>query len=107
MYVCNYLFLKIMKRFQFVLIAIICLIINVETQAAQTGIQVLEAKGWKESAYITWQMNEAHESYHVYYAAEGQDFVQIDQALLRRYPDHARADVPGLKAGNYRLKSYP
>lgn len=96
-----------MKRFQFILVAIICLIINVETQAAQTGIQVLEAKGWKESAYITWQMSEAHESYHVYYAAEGQDFVQIDQALLRRYPDHARADVPGLKAGNYRLKIVP
>lgn len=96
-----------MKRFQFILVAIICLIINVEAQATQTGIQVLEAKGWKESAYITWQMNEAHESYHVYYAAEGQDFVQIDQALLRRYPNHARADVPGLKAGNYRLKIVP
>ena len=72
-----------MKRFFFILTAIICLTSSMQAQ-------ILEAKGWKESAYITWQMNEAHESYHVYYAAEGQDFVQIDQALLRKYPDHAR-----------------
>ncbi|MBO5718939.1 MAG: pectate lyase, partial [Bacteroidales bacterium] len=69
--------------------------------------QILEAKGWKESAYITWQMNEAYDNYHVYYAAEGEEYTQIDQALLRRYQDFARADVPGLKAGNYRLKIVP
>lgn len=97
MYVCNHLFHKLMKRFFFILTAIICLTSSMQAQ-------ILEAKGWKESVYITWQMNEAYDNYHVYCAAEGQDFVQIDQALLRRYQDYARADVPGLKAGNYRLK---
>lgn len=89
-----------MKRFFFTLTAIICLTSSMQAQ-------ILEAKGWKESAYITWQMNEAYDNYHVYCAAEGQDFVQIDQALLRRYQDYARADVLGLKAGNYRLKIVP
>ena len=89
-----------MKRFFFIVAAIICL--NSSMQA-----QILEAKGWKESAYITWQMNEAYDSYRVYCAAEGEDFIQIDQALLRRYADYARADVPALQAGNYRLKVVP
>lgn len=88
-----------------IFIPLIIFIFTLQTFVLQA--EIIEAKGWKESAYITWHMDEAYDSYHVYYAAEGEDFVQIDQALLRRYQDYARADVPGLKAGNYRLKIVP
>ncbi len=67
-------------------------------------IQIIEAQGWKESAYIIWSIDSVYDNYHVYYAAEGKDFTQADQALLRRYADYGRADIPGLPAGNYQLK---
>lgn len=35
------------------------------------------------------------------------DYTQIDPELIREYPDHMRADIPGLSAGEYIVKVVP
>lgn len=91
-----------MKRF--LLSILFCLAIWANAQA---GFNIIEAQAWKESAYITWTMDDNYESYRVYYSDNGVDYTAVDAHLLRRYPGYARADVPGLPAGSYRLKVVP
>ena len=65
---------------------------------------IIESSGWLESAYITWQPVENAQSYNVYYSGEGITDKKIDNQLIRSYGTYYRADIPGLKAGNYTIK---
>ena len=65
-------------------------------------IQISEAKGWQESAYLKWAPFEGASSYNVYV-----DDKKIDAQLVRQYASYYRADVLGLKAGTYSVKVVP
>ena len=65
-------------------------------------IQITEAKGWQESAYLKWAPFEGASSYNVYV-----DDKKIDALLVRQYASYYRADVLGLKEGTYSVKVVP
>ena len=65
-------------------------------------IQITEAKGWQESAYLKWAPFEGASSYNVYV-----DDKKIDAQLIRQYASYYRADVLGLKEGSYSVKVVP
>ena len=65
-------------------------------------IQISEAKGWQESAYLKWAPFEGASSYNVYVGDK-----KIDAQLVRQYASYYRADVLGLKAGTYSVKVVP
>ena len=65
-------------------------------------IQITEAKGWQESAYLKWASFEGASSYNVYV-----DDKKIDAQLIRQYKSYYRADVLGLKEGTYSIKVVP
>lgn len=65
-------------------------------------IQITEAKGWQESAYLKWAPFEGASSYNVYV-----DDKKIDAQLVRQYKSYYRADVLGLKEGTYFVKVVP
>ncbi|PIB35351.1 hypothetical protein BFP72_08060 [Reichenbachiella sp. 5M10] len=71
------------------------------------SVNISQASGWLESAYITWQPVANAESYNVYYSGQGVNDQQIDSQLIRSYGSYFRADVLGLKAGSYTLKVAP
>jgi len=60
--------------------------------------------GWLESAFVKWQAVAGADSYNVYYSGEGITDRKIDNQLIRSYGTYFRADIPGLKAGNYTMK---
>ena len=65
-------------------------------------IQITEAKGWQESAYLKWTPFEGASSYNVYV-----DDKKIDAQLVRQYASYYRADILGLKEGTYSVKVVP
>ena len=65
-------------------------------------IQITEAKGWQESAYLKWAPFEGASSYNVYV-----DDKKIDAQLIRQYASYYRNDVIGLKEGTYSVKVVP
>lgn len=65
-------------------------------------IQITEAKGWQESAYLKWAPFDGASSYNVYV-----DDKKIDAQLVRQYKSYYRADVLGLKEGTYSVKVVP
>lgn len=65
-------------------------------------IQITEAKGWQESAYLKWAPFEGASSYNVYVGDK-----KIDAQLIRQYASYYRADVLGLKEGTYSVKVVP
>ena len=65
-------------------------------------IQITEAKGWQESAYLKWAPFEGASSYNVYVGDK-----KIDAQLVRQYKSYYRADVLGLKEGTYSVKVVP
>jgi len=73
-----------------------------------TPLQITEAKGWLESAYVKFDFFEGATAYHVYVkGGQYADFTKIDDQLVRNYGTYGRADVVGLKAGDYELKVVP
>ena len=71
------------------------------------SVSILEAAGWFESAFVKWQPVADAEKYNVYYGSDEISDTKIDDQLIRDYGAYFRADVPGLKAGNYKLKIVP
>ena len=65
-------------------------------------VEITEAKGWQESAYLKWKAFDGATSYNVYV-----DVKKIDAQLVRKYTNYYRADVLGLKAGDYSVKVVP
>lgn len=74
--------------------------------AAQAQVDIVDAAGWFESAYVEWTDSGA-DSYDVYYSGAGVSDVKIDAELIRNYGSKVRADILGLKAGDYTLKVVP
>ena len=71
-------------------------------------VEITEAKGWLESAYVKFKKLGDCTLYHVY--IKGGDFTsytRIDSMLVRSYGDTYRADMVGLKAGNYDMRVVP
>lgn len=73
---------------------------------AQT-IQINEASGWLESAFVKWQPVSGAQTYNVYYTGNGLTDQKIDDQLIRSYGSYFRADIPGLKTGTYTVKVKP
>jgi pectate lyase len=70
-------------------------------------IQINEAAGWLESAFVKWQPLSNAQTYNVYYTGNGFTDQKIDNQLIRSYGSYYRADIPGLKAGTYTVKIKP
>ncbi|MGF7138518.1 pectate lyase family protein [Roseimarinus sediminis] len=85
---------------------ILFLLLVTFTGSAQT-ISLIEYEGWLESAFVSWQPDEEADSYHVYLRGEDLARQAIDEPLIRSYGSYFRADIPGLKAGNYVLEVVP
>ena len=69
------------------------------------AVQITEAKGWLESAYIKFQKMDGAKSYNVYVLGViYNEYTKIDQQLVRDYGNYGRADVVGLPAGTYNIK---
>nr|WP_321406355.1 T9SS type A sorting domain-containing protein [uncultured Carboxylicivirga sp.] len=71
------------------------------------SVTLIESMGWFESAMVKWQPVEGAESFNVYYSGEGNTEVKIDDQLIRNYGDYFRADIPGLRTGDYTIKVAP
>ena len=69
------------------------------------AVQITEAKGWLESAYVKFQKMDNAKSYNVYVkGGQYNSYTKIDQQLVRDYGNYGRADVVGLMAGSYDIK---
>ncbi|NDW09440.1 T9SS type A sorting domain-containing protein [Dysgonomonas sp. 520] len=91
------------------LLSITLFIFSVASIWAQ-NVNITESAGWLESAYVKWDPVNGADSYNVYYKAvnsQDADYVKIDGFLIRKYSSYFRADVLGLKAGNYQIKVVP
>ena len=66
-----------------------------------------QASGWLESAFVKWQPVSGAQTYNVYYTGNGLTDKKIDDQLIRSYGSYFRADIPGLKAGDYTVKIKP
>ncbi|MCM1077975.1 MAG: hypothetical protein NC344_07415 [Bacteroidales bacterium] len=75
----------------------VALMLNAQTMT------VSKAYGWFETAVAEWSAVDGAASYDVTYSGEGIDNARADNPLIRRYADHWRVDIPGLKAGEYTL----
>lgn len=72
-------------------------------------VNITEAKGWLESAYVKWDPFTNATSYVVYIKG-GQygDWTKLDDPLVRNYGSYGRADAVGLIAGSdYAFKVVP
>lgn len=74
------------------------------TLSLSASITINEVGGWFESGYITWQPIEEAHTYHIYYSAKEGAYQPLDKELIRDYGSYGRADVLGLKEGDYRFK---
>lgn len=64
--------------------------------------------GELESAYVEWTAADDADWYEVYYkSADGGEWKQLDEPLVRQYADYYRVDAVGLKAGTYDMKVVP
>ena len=76
-----------------------------EGVVTDNGIEITEARGWYETAYVKWNLVEGAESYHVYVkGGRYVDYTKIDEQLVRNYGTYGRADVVGLVSGSYSMK---
>jgi pectate lyase len=78
-------------------------------KAIKSQVNITEAKGWLESAYVKFDLYDNIQKYNVYVkGGQYNEYAQIDSELVRNYGTYGRADVVGLQAGtNYQLKVVP
>lgn len=75
---------------------------------ADNIITITYAKGSFESAYVTWLPLNGADGYNVYCAvSNSSNFTKIDDELIRVYEGYMRADILGLKSGDYVIKVIP
>ena len=71
-------------------------------------VQIIDARGWLESAYVTFSLADDAKTYNIYVkGGQYADYTKIDDQLVRNYDAYGRADVVGLQAGTYTLKVVP
>ncbi|RKR09996.1 putative secreted protein (Por secretion system target) [Flavobacterium sp. 90] len=87
------------------LLIAIAFLLSLQTWAQQ--VQINEASGWLESAFVKWQPVSNAQTYNVYYSGNGIVDRKIDDQLIRSYGTYFRADIPGLKSGTYTIKVKP
>ena len=79
-----------------------------EYSNTQGKVEIIESKGWLESAYVKFALFSGATSYHVYVkGGQYADYTKIDGQLVRNYGTYGRADVVGLRTGAYALKVVP
>jgi pectate lyase len=72
------------------------------------AVEILESKGWFESAYVKFGLFDGVEKYNVYVkGGQYNSYTKIDDQLVRNYGSYGRADAVGLMAGTYALKIVP
>ena len=78
-------------------------------KAIKSQVNITEAKGWLESAYVKFDLYDNIQKYNVYVkGGQYNEYAQIDSELVRNYGTYGRADLVGLQAGtNYQLKVVP
>ncbi|MGV3459798.1 MAG: T9SS type A sorting domain-containing protein [Flavobacterium sp.] len=86
---------------------LLCLISVLAFTQVQAQVTFTQQTGWLESLYVKWEPVAGADSYKVYYTGEGVTDKLIDNPLIRSYGSYYRADIPGLKAGNYTVKVVP
>lgn len=72
--------------------------------SAASAVEIYTCQGVQEAAYVEWAAVSGTDHYYVSYSKDGSNFTQIDDELIRKYPDRWRADLIGLSAGNYTVK---
>ena len=78
------------------------------TKVAQGAVQIKQANGWQESAYIEWAPLKGANNYKVYIkGGDIKEYKKLDDQLVRDYGTFGRADAVGLKAGAYSIKVVP
>lgn len=78
------------------------------TKIAQGAVQIKQANGWQESAYIEWAPLKGATNYKVYIkGGDIKEYKKLDDQLVRDYGTFGRADAVGLKAGAYSIKVVP
>ncbi len=79
------------------------------TAVTLAQVNITEAKGWLESAYVKFNKYNGAKSYNVYVkGGQYSSYTKIDNELVRNYGSYGRADVVGLKAAsNYAIKVVP
>ncbi|WP_312371348.1 pectate lyase family protein [Lachnoclostridium sp.] len=85
---------------------------NASLAATVESSQVVltESGGCLESAYVKWTPVTTASGYNVYYKGAGESdsaYKQVDNELIRQYSSYCRAEVLGLKKGNYVMKVVP
>ncbi|MDO5446819.1 MAG: pectate lyase [Prevotellaceae bacterium] len=71
-------------------------------------VEIIESRGWFESAFVKFALFEGASSYNVYVKGEADaDYTKLDRELVRNYGTYGRADMVGLKAGKYSMKVVP
>ena len=85
-------------------VAVVNIILN-----AEGAVEITEAKGWLESAYVKFNLLEGAKTYHIYIkGGQYADYTKIDQQLVRNYGSYGRADMVGLKAADdYSIRVVP
>lgn len=78
--------------------------IGAVTAEAASTVQIYTCQGVQEAAYVEWAAVTGTDHYYVSYSKDGSNFTQIDDELIRKYPDRWRADIVGLSAGSYTIK---
>ncbi len=73
------------------------------SQQMSANVTILKTQGWFESGCVTWS-TVAGQTYTVYVRPGGGSYTQLDNELVRNYGSYGRADMVGLKAGNYQFK---
>jgi len=69
---------------------------------------LIEAKGYSESLYVTWKDNSPENAKVYYKTKEETTWKLLDSQLIRAISGTvARADIVGLKEGNYNVKILP
>ncbi|MBQ9603949.1 MAG: pectate lyase, partial [Firmicutes bacterium] len=78
----------------------------VKTTEAAASISITKAEGGLETAWAEWTADTTGVSgFAVSYAKGSGSYTKIDDNLIRQYTDgHWRADIPGLAAGDYKIK---
>lgn len=74
---------------------------------AMAAVSINEVKGWYEGGYVKWTPVAGATSYDVYVRPEGGEYQKLDNELVRNYGSYCRADIVGLKAGNYQFRIVP
>ncbi len=73
--------------------------------AVSAQVTVNQVVGWYESAFLTWELYSGADMYNVYVKeASASSWTKLDSELIRNYGYYGRADMVGLKAGNYQFK---